>query len=358
MGISKEDFGETADGRKFYLWSITNAGITLKVTNLGADMVSLSVPGRDGKTADILLGYDKGAGYLANPNFFGATIWPSANRIAGAQLEIDGRLCSLTVNDGKNNLHTDFNTGSHKQLWDAEEVGSDSVRFTLSFPDGRFGLPGNRTMSLVYTLTPEGTVRLTYHGTSDKKTLLNPTNHAYYNLAGEASGNVNAQVMRLFCSAYTPVVAGAIPTGEIASVHGTPLDFTSPKPIGRDIEEDFEQLRLVGGYDHNFVVDGYEKPSDGAKQNAKLNHAAQVYDPVSGRQMDVYTTLPGMQFYSGNSVDIDGKGGVHYGRRQAFCLETQYFPDNVHHEQFEHAFFGAGRDYNSVTEYRYSLCKE
>jgi aldose 1-epimerase len=362
MSVSKEKFGMTADGKQIMLWSIVNAGITLRVSSLGAVMVDLIVPDASGRAEDIILGYDSGEGYVSNPCFFGATIWPSANRIAGGRYEIDGHVWQMPVNDGPNNLHTDYDTGSHKRIWDAEQKDDNTVAFTLAIPDGEFGTPGNRRMQICYTVTDEGAVRLHYHGSSDRNTLLNPTNHAYYNLAGQASGCIGKQVLQLFCSHYTPVVKGAIPTGEIASVKGTPLDFTEPKPIGRDIEADFEQLKLVGGYDHNVIVDGYtaaRKPADPADgQNVTLSHAAMAYDPESGRQMDVYTTLPGVQFYAGNFIDVkNGKGGFHYQNRMAFCLETQYFPDSMNHENFEHPVFGPGREYDSVTEYRFSVRK-
>ncbi|MDD4524318.1 MAG: aldose epimerase family protein [Lachnospiraceae bacterium] len=345
MSVTKVDFGE-AGGRRANLFLIENAGITLKVTDFGACLAGLIVPDKDGNKADVVAGYGDVGGYTDNSCFLGATIGPSANRIAGAKLTIDGKTYHMAVNENENNLHTDFAGGSHKRFWDSEVLG-DGVKFSLSLEDGEYGLPGKRLMQITFTVTDAGGVRLHYHCTSDKKTLFNMTNHAYYNLAGESSGKMEDQVLQLFADSYCPDRPDSIPTGEIASVEGTPLDFRTAKPIGQDINADFEQLHLVGGFDHNFVIRGWN--GDGS-----LKQAASAYDPKSGRAMDVFTTLPGVQFYSGNFMkEKNGKSGKDYVPRDAFCLETQYFPDSVNHENFVHPIFGAGEDYDSVTEYRF-----
>lgn len=346
MSVSKESFG-TAGGRAASLYVISNGGTTLKLTDFGACIVSILVPDRDGRIADVAPGYDSAEGYAENPCFLGAVIGPSANRIAGGRFTMDGRTWQLPVNENDNNLHTDFAHGSHKRFWQAE-TAENSVTFTLPLADGEFGTPGNRIMQLEYSVTGEGTVRLHYHADSDKKTLMNLTNHCYFNLAGEDAGSIEQQTLRLHCASYCPVRPDSIPTGEILKVEGTPLDFKAKKPIGRDIGADFRQLVLTGGFDHNFVIDGW-------KDDGVLRPAAEASDPASGRMMEVFTTLPGVQFYSGNFLKVEGgKGGRSYAPRAAFCLETQYFPDSMNHENFAHPVFGAGRAYDSVTEYRFS----
>jgi aldose 1-epimerase len=271
-------------------------------------------------------------------------IGPSANRIAGASFAIDGETYSLDVNDGKNNLHSHREKGYHKQLW-AVETGENAVTFSLEDKDGSMGFPGNKKISVTYTLEENNTLRLHYHGTSDKKTVLNLTNHSYFNLDGHDSGRIEEHELKLEASCYTPIVAGAIPTGEIAPVAGTPMDFTSAKKVGRDIEADFEQLKLTGGYDHNWVIDGWD---------GTLRRFATVKGAKSGRVMEAYTTLPGFQFYAGNGIaEIQGKGGVTYGHRMGLCLETQYYPNSANQPEFPSCIFGAGREYDSVTEYRF-----
>jgi aldose 1-epimerase len=345
MGVSKEKFGTTKDGREVYRYTIENGnGMQAKVTNFGAILVNLLVPGKNGKLDDVVLGFDSVEGYFDNGSFFGTVIGPNANRTGGASFEIDGKTYQLDVNDGPNNLHTDKEKGFHKQLWDAE-IGDNSVTFSLESKDGELGFPGNKKVSVTYSLSEDNELKLAYHGTSDANTLINLTNHTYFNLSGHDAGKIEDHILTLRAANYTPVVAGAIPTGEIAPVAGTPLDFTQPKAIGKDINADFEQLKLVQGYDHNFVIDG----ADGS-----LKEIAEAEDPKSGRKMKVFTTLPGVQFYAGNCIGEEkGKGGALYGPRKGFCLETQYYPDNIHHPNFPQAVFGPGKDYDSVTVYQF-----
>jgi aldose 1-epimerase len=306
--------------------------------------VNLLVPDKNGKLDDVVLGFDSVEGYFDNGSFFGTVIGPNANRTGGASFEIDGKTYHLDVNDGPNNLHTDKEKGFHKQLWDAE-IGDNSVTFSLESKDGELGFPGNKKVSVTYSLSENNELKLAYHGTSDANTLMNLTNHTYFNLSGHDAGKIEDHILTLHAANYTPVVAGAIPTGEIAPVAGTPLDFTQPKAIGKDVNADFEQLKLVQGYDHNFVIDG----ADGS-----LKEIAEAEDPKNGRKMKVFTTLPGVQFYAGNCIGEEkGKGGVFYGPRKGFCLETQYYPDNIHHPNFPQAVFGPGKDYDSVTVYQF-----
>lgn len=345
MGIVKEKFGTLKTGEEIYLYTLKNKnGIEAKLTNFGAGLVNLFVPDKDGKMEDVVLGYDNLEDYVSNPSFFGVTIGPNANRIGGAAFTLNGREYHLPVNDGPNNLHSDMNDGYQKRAWTTEE-GENSVTFAIEGKDGEMGFPGNKKIKLTFTLTDNNELKLKYYATSDADTLINLTNHSYFNLAGHDSGSIEGQLLCLHASNYTPVLPGAIPTGEIAPVAGSPLDFTKKKRIGEEIGADYEQLKLVQGYDHNFVLDG----ADGT-----MREVAEAQDPKSGRRMKVFTTLPGMQFYAGNCIaQQTGKGGVHYGPRTGFCLETHFFPDNIHHPEFQQAVFGGDKVYESETIYAF-----
>lgn len=345
MGVNKEKFGTTRDGKDVYAYTLDNAnGMRAKIINFGANLVSLFVPDKDGNLEDVVLGYDTVEDYYGNGSFFGATIGPSANRIAGASFEINGKTYQIDVNDGVNNLHSHMENGYHKRLWDAEE-GDNSVTFTLEGKDGEMGFPGNKKISMTFSLSEDNALKLSYHATSDADTLINLTNHTYFNLSGHKAGKIEDHLLKINASNYTPVVPGSIPTGKIAPVAGTPMDFTKMKPIGQDINADCEQLKIGQGYDHNFVINN----ADGT-----LREIAEAEDPKSGRKMKVFTNLPGVQFYAGNCIGEEtGKDNTPYGPRKGFCLETQYFPDNIHHPNFEQAVFGPGKDYDSVTVYQF-----
>ena len=263
---------------------------------------------------------------------------------SGAGFEINGKKYQIDVNDGVNNLHSHMEEGYHKQLWEAEE-GADSVTLTIEGKDGEMGFPGNKKVSMTFSLSDDNALKLSYHGTSDADTIINMTNHTYFNLSGHKAGKIEDHLLQINASNYTPVVPGSIPTGEIAPVAGTPMDFTQMKPIGQDINADFEQLKIGQGYDHNFVIDH----ADGT-----LREIAQAEDLKSGRKLKVFTNLPGVQFYAGNCIGEEiGKENAAYGPRMGFCLETQYFPDNIHHSNFAQAVFGPGKDYDSVTVYQF-----
>ncbi len=346
MGIVKEKFGTAKCGRDVYAYTLSNAnGMQAKIINFGANLVSLLVPDRNGNVEDIVLGYDKLEDYYGNGSFFGATIGPCANRTAGASYEIDGKTYQMDVNDGENNLHSHMEEGYHKRVWDVTE-GTDSITLTLEGKDGEMGFPGNKKVSMTFTLSDDNALKLSYHVTSDANTIVNLTNHTYFNLSGHKAGIIEDHLLKINASNYTPVVPGSIPTGKIVPVAGTPMDFTGMKPIGQDINADCEQLKIGQGYDHNFVIDG----ADGT-----LKEIAEVMDPKSGRKMKVFTDLPGVQFYAGNCIGGDevGKDNTAYGPRKGFCLETQYFPDNIHHPNFPQAVFGPGKDYESVTVYQF-----
>ncbi len=344
MAVEEKVFGTNSDGTAVKLFTLTNSnGMSISVSNLGAALVKLLVPDKNGTMADVVLGFDKAEDYLNNPSFFGVVIGPSANRIAGAAFKIEGNTYHIDVNDGVNNLHSHKDKGYHKRIWDADTKGC-GVIFSLK-DDGSMGFPGNKEVSVHYILTEENELKIHYHGTSDKKTILNLTNHTYFNLDGHDSGSMENHELWLGASCYTPVVPGAIPTGEIAAVEGTPMDFTMPKKVGKDINEAFEQLELTGGYDHNWVIDDWD---------GSLRHIATVKAPESCRVMKVFTTLPGVQFYAGNFIEEQkGKEGVIYNARMGLCLETQYFPDAIHHSGFPSAVFGEGREYDSETVYRF-----
>lgn len=349
MGITIKEsvFGTFTDGTKIKLFTLANAnGMSISVTDLGAALVKAMVPDKSGSVADVVLGFDKAEDYLGNPSFFGAVIGPNANRIAEAAFEIDGYTYRLDVNDNENNLHSHKDQGYHKCVWTAV-TDDNGVTFSLKDSDGNMGFPGNKSVSVRYTLTDENELKIHYHGTSDKKTILNLTNHTYFNLDGHDSGRIEDHELWLGASRYTPVVAGAIPTGEIAAVGGTPMDFTTSKNVGKDIGKGFEQLELTGGYDHNWVIDDWD---------GSLRHIATLKAPKSGRVMETYTTLPGVQFYAGNFIDEQkGKEGARYSSRMGLCLETQYFPDSVHHSDFPSCVFGEGKEYDSETVYKFEF---
>lgn len=347
MAVTKSVFGKSPEGKEISLYTLSNGkGMKAEVTDLGAILVRVLVPNAAGKVDDVVLGFDDGESYYGNGSFFGTVIGPCANRTGGAAYTLDGVNYQLDKNDGENNLHTHKQLGFHKRLWNAE-TGENSVTFSLEDEDGHLGFPGNKKVSVTYSLNEDNELMLHYHATSDKKTIINLTNHSYFNLDGHGAGNIEEHELWLGASHFTPVVPGSIPTGEIRAVAGTPMDFTQPKKIGRDIREDYEQLLLTGGYDHNFVIDDWD---------GMLRHIATVKGPKSGRVMKTYTTLPGVQFYAGNFIDVQqGKEGVTYGKRCGFALETQYFPDTIHHENFPSYVFGGenGRDYDSVTVYKF-----
>ncbi len=349
MSVEVKAFG-TKDGKEASLYVIANKnGMKAEVTDFGANLVSLWVPAADGELRDVVQGFDSVDGYAKNPSFFGSTVGPNANRIANASFTIDGVAYPLDVNDGTSNLHSHRELGYHKRMWSAA-CGEDCVVFTLQDEDGSMGYPGNKEFTVTYTVTEENELKITYHAASDKKTVINPTNHAYFNLDGHGKGTILDHELWLNASHYTPVIAGAIPTGEIAAVAGTPMDFTTPKKVGRDIDTDWEQLNLTGGYDHNWVLDDWDNT---------LRHFATLKSTDGKVTMKAYTTLPGVQFYAGNYIAMEnapgcGKGGITYGKRYAMCLETQYFPNTPNEPAFPQCFFGAGKDYDSVTVYSFA----
>jgi aldose 1-epimerase len=345
-GVQKSPFGTTADGTPVDLYTLTNGkGMTAKVITYGALLTELDVPDKDGKMADVVLGFDDLKGYLAGHPYFGATVGRVGNRIAKGKFTLDGKEYKLATNNGPNSLHGG-NRGFDKVVWKASVVSmgpEPSVRFTYKSPDGEEGYPGTLEAAVTYTLTADNAVRLTYEATTDKPTPVNLTNHSYFNLAGHASGDIMGHELTLDADKYTPTDATLIPTGKIESVKGTPLDFTMPTLIGKRIGD---LKGEPGGYDHNFVL----------SPRKELARAAVVREPKSGRIMEVLTTEPGIQFYTGNFLDGSnkGKGGAVYKKNQAFCLETQHFPDSVNHPEFPSTILTPGKVYKSETVYRFS----
>ena len=345
----KESFGTSKQGEAVSVYLLENKnGASVRVTDYGAALVSIIVPDKNGGMQDVLLGYDNVTGYENNTCYFGAVIGRNGNRIANAQLTIDGVTYSLDSNDNENNLHSG-EKGMDTIVWDVKEYTDNAITFTCKSADLEQGFPGNMDVQVTYVLTDEHAVEIHYEAVSDKDTVANFTNHAYFNLEGHASGNVLGQELMLRASYYTPVIdSKAIPTGEIAPVAGTPMDFTTAKTIGRDMEADDTQIKYGGGFDHNFVLDKEEKGA--------FELMAEAYAPGTGIVMEAYTDRPGVQFYSGNFITTqDGKQGAVYGKRQGFCLESQFFPNSVNEPKFEAPIIKAGEVYRSKTSYQFRV---
>ena len=341
----KKPFGILPDGSVPSLYTISGDGITAEISDYGATLVRLYVPDRQGKLADVVLGFDDPNRYAASTTFFGATVGRNANRVGGAAFRLNGRECRLDPNDnGRNNLHSGW-AYYKDRLWTVAEAEESRIRLTLSSPDGDQGFPGNAEISVTYALEGQ-TLRIRYDAVCDADTVFNLTNHSYFNLAGhEKCGKAMEQVLRMPARFFNPADAESIPTGELRSVEGTPMDFRTPKPIGRDIGEDYDALRLQGGYDHNFEV--YTMP------------CAVLSDPESGRTMEVITDCPGVQFYSGNFLQWEpGKDGAIYIHRSGICLETQFYPDAVNHPRWPQPITRAGETYHSETGYRFFCAPE
>ena len=347
----KRAFGKTGDGKQVDLYVLSNKnGVEVDITNFGAAVVSLKVPDRHGKTDDVVLGYDDLDGYLHDKSYFGATVGRYANRIAHGKFTLNGTTYTLAKNDGENHLHGGVR-GFNKVVWEAKDVstaGAAALQLNYLSKDGEEGYPGNLSVQVTYTLTNNNELKIDYAATTDKDTVLNLTHHSYFNLAGQGKGDILQHQLLLHASRFTPVDATLIPTGEIRSVKGTPLDFASATAIGSRIGQDDDQLKLGHGYDHNFVLDG---GTGGAPVLA-----AQVYEPSSGRVMEVWTTQPGIQLYSGNFLNdtIRGKSGSTYQRRAAFCLETQHFPDSPNKPNFPSTILKVGGQFKSSTTYKFS----
>lgn len=354
LEIDPAKFEKTIDGKQSALYTLSNSnGVNIAITNYGGRIVSILVPDKDGNFADVCLGYNSIEDYFTNPEqFFGSLIGRYGNRIANGKFTLDGQEYTLATNNGKNHLHGGPK-GYHAVLWDVVDSSSNMLKLKYLSADMEEGYPGNLEVTVTYSLNDENELKLEYQATTDKKTVVNLTNHSYFNLAGEGSGEkINDHYLMINADYFTPVDSTLIPTGELAPVEGTPFDFRTPKQIGRDIEEQHQQLIFGKGYDHNFVLN---KPNEG-----EMTLAARVREPESARVLEVYTTEPGIQFYGGNFMtgENSGKAGTAYGHRTGFCLETQHFPDSPNQPDFPSTVLTPGETYNSTTIFKFTVEKE
>ena len=348
-------FGKTPDGREVHLHTLHNArGLRVDIADYGATIVRIDAPDRHGQLADVTLGFDRIEDYVAHSPYFGAIVGRCGNRIANGTFQLDGRTYSLAKNNTPHGIACHLHGGVQgfdKVIWGAESCthsGNPALRLTYRSVDMEEGYPGNLDVTVVYSLTAESELRIDYSATTDRPTPVNLTNHAYFNLGGEGAGDVLGHVLSLNAHGYLPVNAGLIPLGHVAPVAGTPFDFTMPNKIGQEIEQPNEQLRFAGGYDHCFVLD---------RSDDSLMLAASVLEPLTGRTLEVLTTEPGVQFYSGNFLtgSFAGKGGHVYRRRDGFCLETQHFPDSPNQPSFPSVILQPGRTLKSTTVYRFGV---
>lgn len=345
MNIEKKYFGKTSDGQDVKLFTISNSkGIKAEITNYGGIIVSLYVPDRKGNFSDIVLGHETLEGYIKKSPYFGAIIGRYGNRIAKGEFMLNGKKYKLAKNNGNNHLHGGIK-GFDKVVWDVEPIRKDNsigVKLTYLSENGEEGYPGNLNCTVTYLLSEENELQIHYSAVTDKPTPVNLTNHSYFNLAGQGNGDILNHEIKLNADKFTPVDKELIPTGEIKSVAKTPWDFTKSKPVGKDIAQ------IQGGYDHNFVLNDYNKT---------LRLAASVYEPVSGRIMEIFTTEPGIQFYTGNFLDgtIIGKKGKVYQKHSGFCLETQHFPDSPNRQDFPSTILQPQEIYSQITVYKFNV---
>ena len=347
--IQKETFGEI-EGKEVVLYTLTNShGNVVKLTNLGATVVWISVPDKNGKKENINFGYETLEGYINGDPYFGAVIGQYSNRIAKGKFILDSVEYTLALNNGPNTLHGGPG-GWHSVVWDAEEITKDNlsgIQFIYKSPDGNEGYPGNVDVGVVYTWNDENELAIHYKIKTDKKTVVNITNHAYFNLKGAGEGDILDHELQIAASKFTPVDSTLIPIGELRPVEGTPFDFLKPVAVGERIEEEYDQLILGRGYDHNYVLD---HPGDDQVD-------AVVYHPETGRTIEMYTDQPGVQFYCGNFLDGSqvGHGGKAYPHRGGLCLETQHFPDSPNQPGFPSAVLEAGEEFTSYTIYKFEV---
>lgn len=348
--ISKQSFGKTADGTPVDIYTLTNSsGAEAKITNFGGKVVSLKMPDKNGNFADVVLGYDSIPDYEKDAFFFGGIIGRYGNRIAKGKFLLNGIQYTLAANNGGNHLHGgikrfDVSVWSAKSF--ADKTGA-RLELTRLSKDGEEGYPGNLSVKVVYTLTENNELKIDYSAATDKDTIINLTNHSYFNLAGAGSGTILNHRIQINADRFTPTDSNSIPTGELQSVTKTPFDFRAPIAIGARIEQQNEQLKFGGGYDHNFVLN---------KKAAELSLAARVYEPTRRRVLEVLTTEPGIQFYAGNFLDnVNGKSGRIYNKREAFCLETQHFPDSPNEPKFPSTVLKKGQTYSSTTVYKFTI---
>jgi len=348
MSIEKKYYGSMKDGTKVHIYSLDNSsGMKVGIIDYGGTIVSIEVSGKNGKTADVALGYDTLEQYIEGDVFLGALVGRHANRIEDAEFELNGKVYHLAKNDNGNHLHGGVK-GFDKAVWQSEIIdGPDGQALQLKYrsPDGEENYPGNLDVKVVYTLTDANELKIDYFAVSDKDTVVNLTNHSYFDLSGHEHGSILKHQLRINADKFTVIDDEGIPTGEIRDVKGTPMDFTVLTPVGEDIDSPDEQIACGKGYDHNWVL---------KVSGNKPEFAAVLYDPESGRRMEVYTDKPGVQFYSGNFLKgSKGKGGAVYNKRSGLCLETQYFPNAMKHKHFPSPVLKAGDEYRFTTIYKF-----
>ncbi|MCC9134903.1 aldose epimerase family protein [Pontibacter silvestris] len=347
---AREDFQQTIDGKQTDLYILKNKNnVQAAITNYGGRVISLLVPDKNGKMTDVIVGFNDVASFTEGADtYFGATIGRYGNRIANGKFTLDGQEYSLATNNGANHLHGG-DKGFSRVVWDANQVDDKTLELTYLSEDMEEGYPGNLNVTVTYTLTDDNELKIDYKATTDKKTVVNLTNHSFFNLNGVGSGTVGEHVMQIFADTYTPVDSTLIPTGELAPVESTPFDFREPTAIGARIDQDNQQIKFGNGYDHNFVLNTGQEPG--------MTHAAKVIGNETGIVMDVYTEEPGIQFYSGNFLEGANtiKGGNKDEFRTAFCLETQHFPDSPNQPNFPSTTLDKGETYSTTTSYKFSV---
>jgi len=347
-GVQQQAFG-THDGRPITLYTLTNAhGVEVRAMNYGGIITSIRVPDRKGQFADVVLGHESLEGYTPNPPYLGAIVGRYANRIANGSFQLDGKTYTLPKNDGPNTLHGGTTRTFDRVVWDGEAMkDKPGVTFTYLSKDGEEGFPGNLKVKVSYTLTDANEIVIDYEATTDKATPINVSQHSYFNLSGEGNGDILNHEITINADRFTPVDKNLIPTGELRPVKGTPMDFTTSTRIGARIDDNYEQLVLGHGYDHNWVIN---RKGDG------MTLAARVYEPTTGRVLEVSTTQPGVQFYTGNFLDgsVTGKQGHVYKRRYGFCLETQHFPDSPNHPAFPTTILRPDDRFHQQTVFKFS----
>lgn len=342
MSIATKSFGVTKEGAEVTLYTITNKnGMSVSAIDYGANIVNLLVPDKKGKLDDIVLGFEDVAGYEVNGCFFGAFIGRHGNRIGQAKFELNGTTYELEKNDGENNLHG--GTPGYQHVMYQAETTENSVTFSRVSPDMEQGYPGNLDVAVTYTLTEDNELKISYRTKSDKDTLCNLTNHSYFNLKGHDGGTITDHVVTIKANSFTGTGDDLIPDGTLVDVTDTPMDFRKPRVIATDVDSDYEPIVLAGGYDHNFVLD---------KPEGSFEKVAEVTEPTSGRTMEVYTDLPGMQLYSGNFIQKE-EGKATYTKRTGLCLETQFFPNSINVPSFTSCLLKAGEEFNSTTVYKF-----
>ncbi len=347
MKVSKSFFGNLSDGREVYAYTLDNGmGMTVKVMEYGAALLEINVPGKDG-LVDVLLAHESLLGYENNGSAHGATVGRNSNRIGNSRFELNGKVYELDKNDGKNNLHGGFNRW-YERMWEAafDESNDDaSITFSLLSPDMDQGFPGEVSVAVTYTLTADNELIIHYNATTDADTIINMTNHSYFNLEGHDAGSICNHLVQIKSDYFTETDSELIPTGRMIPVAGTPMDFNVEKAIGQDIDANYDAIKFGSGYDSNWGLDN----------NGEVELAATLYSPVSGIMMEVYTDLPGIQMYTGNFLDDKGKNGAVYTRNSGVALETQYYPDAMNHDDFKKPIVKAGEEYDTTTVYKFVL---